>query len=128
MQVLFAKGRFTHYSRRARYSSVEQRRADMMRWRTTMDRLIVLAIILAAWQVGSFLLGPYWLSSPGAAAMRFSAQLWSGELIRQGGYTIEESLIGTVIGGVPAVLLPFLLRRHPVLVAILDPFMVGGYG
>jgi NitT/TauT family transport system permease protein len=29
---------------------------------------------------------------------------------------------------VPAVLLPFLLRRHPVIVAILDPFMVGGYG
>ena len=25
-------------------------------------------------------------------------------------------------------LLPFLLRRHPVIVAILDPFMVGGYG
>ena len=33
-----------------------------------------------------------------------------------------------MIGGVPAVLLPFLLRRHPVIVAILDPFMVGGYG
>lgn len=46
-----------------------------MRWRTTMDRLIVLAIILAAWQVGSFLVGPYWLSSPGAVAVRFSAQL-----------------------------------------------------
>ena len=25
-------------------------------------------------------------------------------------------------------LLPFLLRRHPLVVAILDPFMVGGYG
>ena len=25
-------------------------------------------------------------------------------------------------------LLPFLLRRHPLIVAILDPFMVGGYG
>ena len=25
-------------------------------------------------------------------------------------------------------LLPFLLRRHPIIVAILDPFMVGGYG
>ena len=25
-------------------------------------------------------------------------------------------------------LLPFLLRRHPLMVAILDPFMVGGYG
>jgi NitT/TauT family transport system permease protein len=100
----------------------------MMRWRTNMDRLIVLAIILAAWQVGSFLVGPYWLSSPWAVAARFLAQLWSGELIRQSGYTIEESLIGTLVGGVPAVLLPFLLRRHPVLVAILDPFMVGGYG
>jgi NitT/TauT family transport system permease protein len=99
-----------------------------MRWRTIMDRLIVFAIILAAWQVGSLVVGPYWLSSPGAVAARFCAQLWSGELIRQGGYTIEESLIGTVVGGVPAVLLPFLLRRHPVLVAILDPFMVGGYG
>jgi NitT/TauT family transport system permease protein len=100
----------------------------MMQWRATMDRLIVLAIILAAWQVGSFFVGPYWLSSPWAVAARFSAQMWSGELIRQSGYTIEESLIGTLVGGVPAVLLPFLLRRHPVLVAILDPFMVGGYG
>ena len=35
---------------------------------------------------------------------------------------------GAIVGGVPAVLLPFLLRRHPLMVAILDPFMVGGYG
>jgi len=102
--------------------------ASMTRWRTYTDRLIVLAVILAAWQVGSFLVGPYWLSSPWAVAARFTAQILNGELIVQGGYTVEEALIGTVIGGVPAVLLPFLLRRHPVIVAILDPFMVGGYG
>ena len=30
----------------------------MTRWRTYMDRLIVLVIILAAWQVGSFILWP----------------------------------------------------------------------
>ncbi len=100
----------------------------MTRWRTYMDRLIVLVIIVAAWQVGSFILGPYWLSSPGAVAARFTAQILNGELIRHGGYTIEESLIGTAVGGLPAVLLPFLLRRHPALVAVLDPFMVGGYG
>ena len=100
----------------------------MTRWRTCTDRLIVLAVILAAWQVGSFLVGPYWLSSPWAVAARFTAQILNGELIVQGGYTVEEALVGTVIGGVPAVLLPFLLRRHPVIVAILDPFMVGGYG
>src|SRR4249920_1417305 len=100
----------------------------MTRSRIYTDRLIVLAVILAAWQVGSFLVGPYWLSSPWAVAARFTAQILNGELIVQGGYTVEEALIGTVIGGVPAVLLPFLLRRHPVIVAILDPFMVGGYG
>ena len=100
----------------------------MTRWRIYIDRLIVLAVILAAWQVGSVLVGPYWLSSPLAVAARFTAQILNGELIVHGGYTVEEALIGTVIGGVPAVLLPFLLRRHPVIVAILDPFMVGGYG
>ena len=100
----------------------------MTRWRTYMDRLIVLVVILAAWQIGSAVVGPYWLSSPWAVAARFTAQVLNGELIRQGAYTIEESLLGTIIGGVPAVLLPFLLRRHPVMVAILDPFMVGGYG
>ena len=100
----------------------------MNRWRTFVDRLIVLVVILAAWQVGSFLVGAYFLPSPGAVALRFVAQVWNGELIRHGGYTIEEALIGTLVGGVPAVLLPFLLRRQPLLVAILDPFMVGGYG
>jgi len=100
----------------------------MHRWRTVTDRLIVLVVILAAWQIGSLFVGAYWLSSPGAVAWRFTAQVLNGELIRQAGYTIEESLIGILVGGVPAVLLPFLLRRHPLLVAILDPFMVGGYG
>jgi ABC-type nitrate/sulfonate/bicarbonate transport system permease component len=100
----------------------------MTRWRTYFDRLIVLVVILAAWQVGSLLVGAYWLSSPGAVASRFIAQIWNGELIRQSGYTIEETLIGTLVGGVPAVLLPFLLRRQPIIIAILDPFMIGGYG
>jgi NitT/TauT family transport system permease protein len=100
----------------------------MTRWRTITDRLIVLVIILAAWQIGSAIVGPYWLSSPWAVTSRFVAQMLSGELIRQSGYTIWESVCGAIAGGVPAVLLPFLLRRHPLMVAILDPFMVGGYG
>lgn len=87
----------------------------MTRWRTYTDRLIVLAVILAAWQVGSFFVGSYWLSSPWAVAARFTAQILNGELIVQGGYTVEEALVGTVIGGVPAVLLPAAPsrdRRH----------------
>ena len=99
-----------------------------MRWRVWFDRLIVLLILLAAWQAGSLWLGDYWLSTPWSVASRFVASLLNGELIFHGSYTVNEAVVGCVIGGVPAVLLPFLLRRHPVIVAILDPFMVGGYG
>ena len=85
-------------------------------------------ILLAAWQAGSLWLGNYWLSSPWAVATRFVASLLNGELVFHASYTINEAVVGCVIGGVPAVLLPFLLRRQPIVVAILDPFMVGGYG
>lgn len=99
-----------------------------MNWRVWFDRLIVLVILLALWQAGSMVLGTYWLSGPWLTASRFVALLLDGELVFHAGYTIKEAVVGCVLGGIPAVLLPFALRRHPVIVAILDPFMVGGYG
>lgn len=100
----------------------------MARLRRYADRLLVLVLILALWQVGSVIFGTYWLSTPFATSARFFGSLLSGELVWQSGYTLEEALLGALLGGVPAVLLPFLLRRQPMLVAMLDPFMVGGYG
>lgn len=49
-------------------------------------------------------------------------------MIRHAGYTIEEAALGAIIGAVPAIVLPFALRRMPTVVAVLDPFMMGGYG
>jgi len=100
----------------------------MRRFGTIIDRLIVLVVILGAWQAGSAVLGSYWLSSPPSTLSRFVLATASGEVVRQAGYTVEEALSGAVIGGLPAALLPFLLRRRPALVAMLDPFMTGGYG
>ena len=37
-------------------------------------------------------------------------------------------MAGFLIGALPAAALPFALRRRPIVTAILDPFMVGGYG
>jgi len=102
--------------------------APPIRWRTHMDRAIVAVVLIALWQAGSMILGVYWLSTPWATASRFFVTLFNGELLRQSSYTLEESFMGAVIGGVPAVILPFVLRRSPILVSILDPFMVGGYG
>ena len=101
---------------------------DAIRWRTLFDRTLVVVIIIALWQLASLSVGIYWVSSPGAVAARFTEMIGSGELVRHAGYTLAEAAAGTLIGGVPAVLLPLLLRRHPVMVAILDPFMIGGYG
>src|SRR3954465_1410541 len=70
-----------------------------MRWRVWFDRLIVLVILIAAWQGGSLWLGNYWLSSPWSVATRFVASLSNGELAFHGGYTIKEGLGGGVIGG-----------------------------
>ena len=99
-----------------------------IRWRTHLDHVLVFAIIIALWSLATWRFGTYWLSSPWAVAIRFVEMIASGELLRHAGYTLAEAAAGTLIGGVPAVLLPFLLRRHPIIVAILDPFMVGGYG
>jgi NitT/TauT family transport system permease protein len=41
---------------------------------------------------------------------------------------VIEAAAGFVLGALPAVALPFALRRLPIATAILDPFMVGGYG
>lgn len=109
-------------------SSAATPRWRAIRWRALIDRALVLVLILAAWQAGSWWVGSYWLSSPWATTARFFEQIASGELIRHSGYTLAEAGAGALIGGLPAVLLPFMLRRHPIIVAILDPFMVGGYG
>ncbi len=103
-------------------------RLRSIRWRTVLDRLLVAGVILALWQFGSAMVGEYWLSSPWAASSRFGTQILNGELLFHASYTLGEAIAGAAIGGIPAVLLPFLLRRHPIIVAILDPFMVGGYG
>jgi NitT/TauT family transport system permease protein len=92
------------------------------------DQLLVLVVLVAGWQVLSLTLGTYWVGSPWGVATRFAAGLRDGELVRHAGYTVIEAAAGFVIGVLPAVALPFGLRRLPIVTAILDPFMVGGYG
>jgi NitT/TauT family transport system permease protein len=96
--------------------------------RLYVDRLIVFVVLVGLWQAGSAFVGEYWLSTPYLTLTKFIASLMGGELIRHAGYTLQETFFGAIIGGVPAVLLPFLLRRSPLLVTILDPFMAAAYG
>jgi NitT/TauT family transport system permease protein len=90
------------------------------------DQILVLVVLVAIWQVLSMTLGSYWVGSPWGVATRFVAGI--GSLLHQASYTVIEAAAGFVLGALPAVALPFALRRLPIATAILDPFMVGGYG
>jgi len=97
-------------------------------FRARSDQLFVLLAVLAIWQAASVVFGSYWVGSPWGVLTRFAAGVASGDLLRHASYTLSEAALGFLIGALPAIALPFCLRRFPILSAILDPFMVGGYG
>jgi NitT/TauT family transport system permease protein len=96
--------------------------------RTRGDQVLVLVVLLAIWQGLSLAFGTYWIGSPWGVATRLASGVLNGELLRHASYTLFEAVAGFLIGAIPAAALPFALRRLPIVTAILDPFMVGGYG
>src|SRR4051812_4873227 len=96
--------------------------------RLAIDRLVLLAIVVAAWQACSLQFGMHWFSSPWRAVERFWELSLNGDLLYHAEYTVGAAVCGFLIGGIPGTLLPFLLRRHPVVNAVLDPYFAGGYG
>ena len=92
------------------------------------DQIVVFVVLIAIWQILSLWLGVYWVGSPWGVLKRFVVGIAGGELLEHASYTFVEALAGFLLGAIPAVLLPFLLRRWPMAVAIIDPVMVGGYG
>jgi NitT/TauT family transport system permease protein len=96
--------------------------------RTYFDRCLLLAVVIALWQACSAYFGTIWFSSPWLVLMRLIEELRSGELTFNAIYTLKAAFYGSLLGGVPGLLLPFLLRRRPVAGAILDPYLAAGYG
>lgn len=92
------------------------------------DRLLFAALLLGLWQIASHVAGPEAVSSPWLVLQQLYLWIGNGVLMSNIGYTLLEAFLGFVIGGVPGLLLPLLLRKRPFLTAALDPFVVIGYG
>ena len=92
------------------------------------DRIVIVAVLAVAWQVAGTWLGAEQVSSPLLVLTQLWAWLSGGVLLGHAGYTLLEALLGFAIGAVPGLLLPLALRRQPFLAAVLDPFIVLGYG
>ncbi len=105
----------------------EPARLSLSLW-TRFDQALVLVVLFAVWQVLSLALGTYWIGSPLGVVTRLWHGVVYGDLLQHASYTSIEAVAGFFIGAIPAAALPFALRRMPIVTAILDPFMVGGYG
>jgi NitT/TauT family transport system permease protein len=80
------------------------------------------------WHGLSFLAGSAWVDSALGVMTRPTNMVSGGEILVHASYTLFEAIAGFLLGAIPAAALPFLLRRLPIIAAIIDPFMVGGYG
>ena len=112
-----AAGRLLHQQVRA-----------VSRGRAARDRLVVFVGVLITWQLASLVFGAHWITPPITTARRFGQLAVNGELARHALYTLAAAAGGFLVGGVPGTVLPFALRRTPRLAAILDPYLVAGYG
>jgi len=81
--------------------------------------------VLAAWQAAVVfkLLDPFFFSRPTDIARRIATWGVDGTLLRHLFVTIEESLLGLVIGAALGVGLGFALARAPRAARVLDPFI-----
>ncbi|MCR5857976.1 ABC transporter permease [Mesorhizobium sp. J428] len=88
---------------------------------------MVVALLLASWQIGSVYTGPQWISSPLLVSEQLLLWFGSGEILYHLGYTLLAAVLGFLIGAIPGAILPFAIRRLPFVAAVLEPFMLAGY-
>jgi NitT/TauT family transport system permease protein len=83
------------------------------------------ASIVGLWQIGAWskLLDPFFFSRPSDIARRIGAMMASGALWPHLIVTIEESLLGLVIGAAIGIGLGFALARTPFAARVLDPYI-----
>jgi NitT/TauT family transport system permease protein len=96
--------------------------------RALRDRLVLAVAALVAWQLAALVFGAHWVPSPLVTGRRFFRLVATGELLRHSLFTLAAAGGGFLAGGVPGAALPFLLRRAPRVAAIIDPYLIAGYG
>jgi NitT/TauT family transport system permease protein len=92
-----------------------------MAWRAALA-----VVLLGGWQAAAALnvIDPFFLSRPSDIAWRISAWVSSGTLWRHLTVTLQESVLGLVIGGAFGVMTGFALGRSPFAARVLEPYIM----
>jgi sulfonate transport system permease protein len=104
-------------------------------WRLVLIRLGILAVLLVTWELVSgntregepALVDKFWVSQPSDILARLADWISKGTLWFHMAITLQEMIIGFVIGSIGGVLIGFLLARNVVLARIFDPFIMAFY-
>jgi NitT/TauT family transport system permease protein len=101
-----------------------QRHADAQA-AVVVGRLALLAAVLAGWQAGASLalIDPFFFSRPTDILGRIVGWIANGSLWPHLAITLEESLLGLVIGAALGIGLGFALARSTFLADVLDPYI-----
>ena len=96
------------------------RKSGVMVW-----RLALAVTLLAAWQglVSLKVIDPFFFSRPSDIASRIAMWATNGSLWAHLVVTLEESLLGLVIGAAIGVSMGFALARSPFAASVLDPYI-----
>lgn len=98
------------------------------RLQTSIDRVLFGGLLVGAWYLAAARTGVQWTSSPHLVLLRIWADLTSGKTAFHAQYTLLSAALGFAIGAVPGAVLPLILRRSPLLLSVIDPFLVAAYG
>jgi NitT/TauT family transport system permease protein len=103
----------------------EARATPASRSTVLLWQVLVGIAVLALWQgfVSLKLLDPFFVSRPTAIAQRVVTWLAGGTLWPHLAVTLEEALLGLVVGAALGISLGFVLARSPLLAQIFDPYI-----
>ena len=99
---------------------MSERRATILVW-----QVLVAVIALGLWQglVALKLLDPFFVSRPTDIARRIATWVAAGTLWPHLAVTLEEALLGLVVGAALGIVLGFALARSPAAAAVFDPYI-----
>jgi NitT/TauT family transport system permease protein len=102
----------------------------MARLRLVVLQLLVGILAIALWQIGTtvpiggtYLLPPFFFSTPADVAARIVKWFVEGTVWRHLWITLYEAMMAFVIGSAAGVVIGFWFARQPTVAAVLDPYV-----
>jgi NitT/TauT family transport system permease protein len=95
-------------------------RAVILAWQIAIG---VATVAVWQWLATARLIDPFFVSRPSDIAIRISSWVTSGVIWRHLFVTLEEAVLGLVVGAVLGITLGFVLGRSPLAARVCDPYI-----